>query len=161
MTLKILREFGLGKNILAEKIQLEVMEFLKGLESENGTAFDPHCLIHRSIANIIFSVLFGKRYEHGDPSFLKCIVAVESSMRDAGRDAAILNFLPFLRFLPGDLFHLKRADKNGVVVDSFHKNIYNEHMKNYDENCVNDFISAYRREIKKKEALGKETTLNG
>ena len=31
VTLEILREFGLGKNLLAEKIQQEVVEFLKGL----------------------------------------------------------------------------------------------------------------------------------
>lgn len=161
VALEIMREFGLGKNILAEKIQLEVVEFLKSLESENGTTFDPHCLVYHSIANIVSSVVTGKRYEHGDPFFWKCMAALESNIRDVGRDTTILNFMPFLRFLPGDLFHMKRVYKNSVVVDSFCNDIYKEHTKGYDENCVNDFIYAYIREMKKKESLGEETTLNG
>ena len=34
-------------------------------------------------------------------------------------------------------------------------------MKDYDENCVKDFIHGYIREMRKQEALGGETTLNG
>ena len=73
MALEILREFGLGKNLLAEKIQQEVVEFLKGLENENGATFNPSHLVHLSIANIICSVVFGKRCEHDDVFFLKCM----------------------------------------------------------------------------------------
>ena len=73
VVLEILREFGMGKNLLAEKIQQEVVEFLKGLENENGTSFDPSRLVHLSIANIICSVVFGKRCEHDDVFFLKCM----------------------------------------------------------------------------------------
>ena len=73
VALEILREFGLGKNLLAEKVQQEVEEFLKGLENENGTSFNPSRLVHLSIANIICSVVFGKRFGHGDVFFLKCM----------------------------------------------------------------------------------------
>ena len=161
MALEILREFGLGKNLLAEKVQQEVEEFLKGLENENGTSFNPSRLVHLSIANIICSVVFGKRFEQGDVFFLKCMAALESNMRDVGVDTAILNFMPFLRFLPGDLFHLKRVDRNATLIKSFCRDIYDEHLKDFDENCVKDFIHGYIREMRKQEALGGETTLNG
>ena len=161
MALEILREFGLGKNLLAEKVQQEVEEFLKGLENENGTSFNPSRLVHLSIANIICSVVFGKRFEQGDVFFLKCMAALESNMRDVGGDTAILNFMPFLRFLPGDLFHLKRVDRNGTLIKYFCRDIYDEHLKDFDENCVKDFIHGYIREMRKQEALGGETTLNG
>ena len=161
MVLEILREFGLGKNILAEKIQEEVAEYLRGMESEGGTPFNPSCLTHHSVANVICSVVFGRRFEHGDPFFLKCMAALESNMKDVGGDTTILNFVPILRFLPGDLFHLKRVDRNAVVVDAFCKDMYDEHVKDYDEDSVKDFIHAYVREMKKKEALGEATTLDG
>jgi hypothetical protein len=63
--------------------------------------------------------------------------------------------------LPGDLFHLKRIDANAAIVDKFCLDSYKEHMENYDENNITDFISAYIREMKKKEKAGEETTLNG
>ena len=116
---EFLRECGLGKHLLAEKIQQEVVEFLKGLESENGTSFNPIHLVHRSIANIICSVVFGKRCEHDDVFSLKCLAALESNIRDVGGDTTILNFMPFLRFLSGDLFHLKRVNRNASLVKSF------------------------------------------
>ena len=82
VVLEILREFGPGKNLLAEKIQQEVVEFMKGLEIESGTSFNPSRLVHRSIANIICSVVFGKRCEHDYVFFSKCMAALESNMRD-------------------------------------------------------------------------------
>ncbi|XP_076439979.1 cytochrome P450 2J5-like [Babylonia areolata] len=160
VALDILRELGLGKNILAQKIQEEVVEYLKELEEENGQAFDPCRRTHHGIANIICSVVFGQRYEHGDPFFTKCLSALQSNMRDVGGDASILNFMPYLRFLPGDLFHLKRIARNASLLDKFCLDIYLEHLQRYDENCIDDFISAYIREMKRKEAAGEPTTLN-
>lgn len=161
MALEILREFGLGKNILAEKIQEEVKEYLKGLETENSAAFNPSHLTHHCIANIICSIVFGRRYDFDDPHFLKCMDKLESNMKDVGGDAAILNFMPYLRFLPGDLFHMKRVDRNAAFIDAFCKDAYTEHLKDYDENCVKDFISGYIREMKRKDAADEETTING
>ena len=151
----------MGKNMLAEKIQEEVIEYLKGLEAEGGSTFDPSRLTHHSVANVICSVVFGRRYEVGNPHFWECMARLESNMRDVGGDASILNFLPFLRFLPGDLFRLKRVDTNAAFIDAFCKDSYTEHLQAYDDCCVKDFISAYIREMKKKEGSGESTSLNG
>lgn len=162
VALEILRELGLGKNILAEKILAEAALCLKTLESKNGSSFDPHQILHVSVANIICSIVFGKRYSQEDSQFQKYMAALESNMKDLGRDSALLNFFPFLRFLPGDLFHLKRLVKNKELIKNiFLKGLVEEHLKEHNENCVNDFISAYIREMKKREAAGVSTSLHG
>jgi hypothetical protein len=78
----------------------------------------------------------------------------------AGGESTILNFMPYLRFLPGDPFHTERIKGNTALVRGFCLNSIKEHMDNYDENNITDFISAYIREMKKKEKAREETTLN-
>ena len=69
---KILRDFGMGKNVLANKVQAEVATFLKAIASkvkEGDGCLDLERLTHLSIANNICSVLFGRRYDYDDTEF--------------------------------------------------------------------------------------------
>ncbi|KAL8612107.1 hypothetical protein ACOMHN_013986 [Nucella lapillus] len=160
VVLDILREMGLGKNILAEKIQQEVVDFLKELEDKNGLSFNPCSTLHHSIANIISSVVWGQHYRHSDPHFQKYITALVDNMRDLGGDTAVLNFLPWLRFLPGDLFGFNRVGKRAQMIRLFLIGIYEEHVRDFDESYAKDFVSAYIREMRKKAASGEPTTLS-
>nr|KAG5694761.1 hypothetical protein BaRGS_002714 [Batillaria attramentaria] len=159
ISLEILRELGVGKNILAEKIQEEVVYFLKAIEAESGLSFDPGTVTHHSVANVICSLTFGQRYDHGDPVFLKYLESVEQGMKDVGQAAAILNFLPFLRYLPGDLFRLKSLVQSRDSCDAMYISSIEEHKQEYDENSLHDFIAVYLREIKKREAAGVKSTV--
>lgn len=159
ISIEILKELGLGKNVLAEKIQEEIGYFLKAVESENGQTFDPNPVVHLSVANIICSLTFGKRYEHGDSVFLKYLATVEKGMKDIGRSGALLNFFPILRFLPGDLFGMKSLVETRDYSDIMYINSIEEHKQNYDEHHAGDFIDVYLREIKKREAAGIESTV--
>nr|KAG5694762.1 hypothetical protein BaRGS_002715 [Batillaria attramentaria] len=161
VSLEILREMGLGKNVLAEKIREEIVDYIHLIEAENGLPFNPTRMTHHSVANIICSVTFGKRYQHGDPNFSKYLEALENNMQNVGGNAAILNFLPFLRFLPGDFFCFKRITANAKMIDALCISLIDEHQKEYNENAISDFIGAYIREMKKHEAAKEPTSLNG
>lgn len=160
VSLEILRELGLGKNILAEKIQEEIMEYIHAIEAESGLPFNPSGVTHLSVANVINSVTFGKRYQHGDQHFSKYMEALASNMKNVGGNAAILNFLPCLRYVPGDIFCFKSITRNAKMIDVLCQDLIAEHKKDYDEHSVNDFIGAYIREMKKKQAAGESTSLN-
>lgn len=79
--MEILREMGLGKNILAEKIQQEVSEYIKTIDSLQGQAFDPRNLIHISVSNNICSIVFGKRFEYDDPVFMNYMSSIEENFK--------------------------------------------------------------------------------
>ncbi|KAK0061231.1 cytochrome P450 2F3 [Biomphalaria pfeifferi] len=72
-SLAILRNFGMGKNMLAEKILEEASFYTKELAKTNGKPCDIYNLTNMSISNVISSIIFGKRFEFNDPKFIKQI----------------------------------------------------------------------------------------
>lgn len=76
-----MREMGMGKNVLAEKIQQEVNEYVKVIMSLQGKAFNPRELTHVSVSNNICSIVFGQRFEYNDPLFTKYLAILGENFK--------------------------------------------------------------------------------
>lgn len=72
---------GYGKNVLAEKVQQEVNEYVKAISSLGGKAFDPRELTYVSISNNICSIVFGKRFDYDDPIFMRYLSLMEENFK--------------------------------------------------------------------------------
>ena len=57
-----MKDFGLGKHSIDERIQDEAASLVEIFHQKSNTAFDPQDDITKSIGNIICSITFGKRY---------------------------------------------------------------------------------------------------
>uniref|UniRef100_A0A672TEG2 unspecific monooxygenase n=1 Tax=Strigops habroptila TaxID=2489341 RepID=A0A672TEG2_STRHB len=68
--LSTLRNFGMGKRSIEERIQEETDYFLEEIDKTKGTPFDPTFMLSCAISNIICSIVFGKRYDYKDKKFL-------------------------------------------------------------------------------------------
>ncbi|KAK6189768.1 hypothetical protein SNE40_001764 [Patella caerulea] len=158
--LETLREFGFGRTILEDKIHEEIEHFVEVISEENGGKFDMCRLCEKGVSNIISSMVYGKRFEYDDPVFTGFLDELESLSKKIGY-GSVLNVFPFLRFLPGDMFNYQSVlinldyIRNKVILPSI-----NEHMKNFDENHVDDYISSYIREMKKVSKTGQPSYLN-
>ncbi|KAI9547519.1 hypothetical protein NQZ68_017072 [Dissostichus eleginoides] len=71
--LMTLRNFGLGKNSMEERIHGEIKYITDDLEKSIGKSYSPQLMFHNAASNIICQVLFGQRYEY-DEEFIKVIV---------------------------------------------------------------------------------------
>ena len=60
-TLRALRDFGVGKSSLEEKIKDEVEVVLAEFDLNKGKPFDPKQLLNKAVSNIICSIIFGQR----------------------------------------------------------------------------------------------------
>uniref|UniRef100_A0A3P8X2S8 Cytochrome P450, family 2, subfamily X, polypeptide 9 n=1 Tax=Cynoglossus semilaevis TaxID=244447 RepID=A0A3P8X2S8_CYNSE len=69
-SLMTLRNFGLGKQSMEQRILAEISHVTKVLEENAGGTMDPHLLFHNAASCIICQVLFGKHFEYED-EFLK------------------------------------------------------------------------------------------
>ncbi|XP_025098460.1 cytochrome P450 2J2-like isoform X2 [Pomacea canaliculata] len=148
-SLEILRELGMGKNILAEKIQEEVKEYIEAIAKKNGEPQDLTRITQVSVSNNICSIVFGKRFEYEDPVFKGYMQRIEENIQAAGTVAVVQTF-PVFRFIPGDPFGVRKIFDNVIaILNTLIKPFIDLHVKNFDENCVDDFISAYLREIRK------------
>ncbi|XP_010012181.1 PREDICTED: cytochrome P450 2C21-like isoform X3 [Nestor notabilis] len=68
--LSALRNFGMGKRSIEERIQEETEYFLEEIDKTKGTPFDPTFMLSCAISNVICSIVFGKRYDYKDKKFL-------------------------------------------------------------------------------------------
>ena len=60
-TLRALRDFGVGKSSLEEKIKEEVEVVLAEFDTNTNLPFDPKHLFDKAVCNVICSMLFGQR----------------------------------------------------------------------------------------------------
>ncbi|XP_046585104.1 cytochrome P450 2U1-like [Haliotis rubra] len=158
--LNTLREFGAGRNIMEDKIHEEISQFIEAFEAERGQGFDCKRLVHNAVSNVICSTVFGKRFEYTDPLFITFLKAMEQNFANVGA-AGVLNVLPIVRFLPGDLFKFKVTMQNVEKIESLLLDpMIEEHLKNHDDDNVDDFIHAYIKEMRLRKEKQEDTTLD-
>ena len=66
-----MRDFGLGKRSLEERIRDEGKALVEQMKAEGGKPFDPNQYLGPAVSNIICSINFGKRYH----SFFLCLMS--------------------------------------------------------------------------------------
>lgn len=146
-TLNTLRSFGFGKRSLETKIHEEINKLLVEFRKHEGEAFDPKLIIMTSFCNVICSITFGTDYSHDDPEFQHILKIVEKFF-ELANPTGLLNFMPALRYLPGDLFSFKAF----MAIDKETKDFFDKRMevckKKFDENDIGDFISAFLKEMR-------------
>ncbi|KAH9489487.1 Cytochrome P450 2C3 [Bulinus truncatus] len=116
VALQILRNFGLGQNMLAERIQEEMTHFVCCVADNDGKPTDIRLLINTSTANIMASILFGQRFEYTDLSFQKLITYLSQLATDF--DAAGIKFIDKSQsgeenFISSYLEERKKRQKSG------------------------------------------------
>ncbi|XP_046573676.1 cytochrome P450 2J4-like [Haliotis rubra] len=156
-SLTVLRDLGLGKNVMETRIHEEVMSCLDAIMSENGAAFDIHCTIHTSVCNVISSLSFGKRFEHDDPEFRTYMDTVDEGMKLVG-GTSLCHFFPWLKYCPGDPLKLRVIEANDKVVRDFVRKQIALHRTDPLLQQEDDFVNAYIREIDKQQTLNAENT---
>ena len=142
--LTILRAFGMGKNIMASKIREEVDVYLEKIAELGGRPSDIRVLTGVSISNVICSIIMGRKFEHEDPFFRQMIGLVSKIVTHIG-GTALLNHLPSLRHLPGDLFRARELQQYTADVSNiFISPVIDKHKARFDPKLEpSNFIDAY------------------
>ncbi|XP_076441361.1 cytochrome P450 2B4-like [Babylonia areolata] len=164
VSLEILRVMGMGKNMLAEKIQEEITHYIRAIKDHQGALVDLARMTQVSVSNNICSILFGKRYDYQDPGFLHLMHCFDRNFRLL-TGTAILNFIPSLGHIPGDPFKGQETKANAESIYRFAGKHVVKHQKAMDREAEGiengDFIHSYLRQVQKHRARGDvNTSLN-
>ncbi|CAH1783208.1 unnamed protein product [Owenia fusiformis] len=155
--LSTLRNFGLGKNKLEEKIDVEIEYLCQLLDSYNGEAKDLSITLKNAVSNIICSLIFGHRFDYEDATFKRMLNLQQENFDENLLYAGIATIVPGARYLPGDFFRLKRANE---IVNELRSKIfkaeYDDHMAKFDPNNIGDYIDAFILEMKERAKRGSE-----
>ncbi|BFZ07838.1 hypothetical protein BsWGS_10876 [Bradybaena similaris] len=160
-SLSILRSFGMGKNVMADRIQEEVSYILEKFAAFKGRPEDVRLLLNVSVSNVICSVAVGQRFDHDDPYFVRFMILLRDALK-YNRSVAILTPFKYLFYLPGDLFHAKKwIFASSEINEGFGKVYVSKLKQACKENEEPDnFVAAYIKEMKKLKDKGVDTHLD-
>ncbi|CAJ0934876.1 unnamed protein product, partial [Ranitomeya imitator] len=127
-TLSTLRDYGMGKKTIEDKIIEEAECLVQKLKSYDGKPFDNLTSINAAVANIIVAILLSHRFEYEDPTILKLIGLINENIRLLGSPwIRLYNSFPTLMgLLPGP-----------------HRTIFENMKKELDVNDQRNFIDAF------------------
>ena len=139
-----LQHFGFGKASFETKIFREVNCFISFLKVQKGRPIDVQKYIHTSVANVVISIVCGKRYDYDDELFQQLVLDSEIAANHVLKVSVLLKCAPFLKYLPGDPFCMELMGKNLNKWMEYYRNMYEEHVKKLDENDPKDFFDMFK-----------------
>ncbi|MGH0130102.1 UNVERIFIED_CONTAM: hypothetical protein FKN15_006163 [Acipenser sinensis] len=149
-TLSTLRDFGMGKKTIEDRIIEESQRLVEVFQSHKGKPFDPQIIINSAVSNIICSIMFGDRFDYSDTQFLNLqrilngIVSLIVSPK-----TQLYNMFPFLGFFLSD--H-KKAHTNGTMLQEYFRNTYKDCKDSVDSNDLRSFIDTFISRQREEEA---------
>ncbi|XP_053462266.1 cytochrome P450 2G1-like isoform X2 [Nycticebus coucang] len=102
-SLTILRDFGMGKRSIEERIQEEAGYLLEELRKTKGAPIEPTFFLSRTVSNVISSVVFGSRFDYEDKQFLHLLQLMNENFFEFSTPwTQLYNMFPgIMQYLPG------------------------------------------------------------
>uniref|UniRef100_A0A8C6YM87 Cytochrome P450 2W1-like n=1 Tax=Nothoprocta perdicaria TaxID=30464 RepID=A0A8C6YM87_NOTPE len=135
-TMATMRDLGMGKRLAEERIQEELHFLVDLIQSFKGELR----FLNTAPTNITFAILFGRRFDYKDPTFVTLLRLIDEVMLLLGSPFLhLFNFYPFLGFLfkPHKMI-LKKVEEVCVILNKHIK----ESKKNINENNLTSYIDA-------------------
>ncbi|XP_074087977.1 cytochrome P450 2C19-like [Macrotis lagotis] len=137
-----LRNLGMGKRSIEERVQEEAKCLVKEIKKANGEPCDPKFMLECAPCNVICSVVFHKRFEYNDQKFLYLMEVLDESIKIVTSPwIKMYNFIPsIVHYLPGP--HRKFLN-NSQILHNFIGERVKEHLETLDINNPRDFIDYF------------------
>uniref|UniRef100_A0A8C5N8Z6 Cytochrome P450 2D3-like n=1 Tax=Gouania willdenowi TaxID=441366 RepID=A0A8C5N8Z6_GOUWI len=145
-----LRNFGMGKKSMEDRIHGEIQYIHKILENSIGTTINPQVLFYNAASNIISQVLFNTRYDYDNDIIrviIRCITEIPKYAYGAW--ATLYDHLPMIQNLP---LPFREAFKSHKTLQTFISNNVTEHMRNRIPGEPKDFLDCYLDELEQRGA---------
>ncbi|KAM3911012.1 cytochrome P450 2H1-like [Leptodactylus fuscus] len=141
-SLTTLRNFGMGKRSIEERIQEEAGCLIEKFMKEKDHSINPEDILRLAVSNVICSVVFGERFDYEDPKFLTLISYIHNlSEMFNSRSGQLYNMFPtIMKRLPGP--HQTMIKTMNTLNQSI-KEMLDTHRDTLDENCPRDFIDCF------------------
>ncbi|XP_018429724.1 PREDICTED: cytochrome P450 2F2-like [Nanorana parkeri] len=141
-----LRNFGMGKRSVEERIQEEAMFLIKEFKKINGTPVNPTKYLAQTVCNVICSIVFGSRFNYED----KRLLAVTESIYNnflimSGTWGTLYNMYPnLMEYVPGP--HKKIGKYFNMIYDMSAESI-KQHEETLDPENPRDYIDCFLMKI--------------
>ncbi|XP_076981605.1 cytochrome P450 2C19-like [Tamandua tetradactyla] len=147
-SLMTLRNFGMGKRSIEDRVQEEARCLVEELRKTNGSPCDPTFILACAPCNVICSIIFKNRFEYNDKSFLSLMETFYENFKIAGSAwIQVCNMFPMLvHVFPG---RHNKYFKNKDYLHDFILEKVKEHQQSFDINNPQDFIDCFLIQMEK------------
>ncbi|KAM5145973.1 cytochrome P450 2H2-like [Mantella aurantiaca] len=141
-SLTTLRNFGMGKRSVEERIQEEARCLRDTFLMNKDKLINPNYLLRLAVSNVICSIVFGERFDYEDVKFLNLMKLMHEIVTLMNSTAVqLVNLFPTLmKYVPGP--HKKLLQHFAKLKD-FLRDMVKAHKETFDENCPRDFIDSF------------------
>ncbi|XP_056419956.1 cytochrome P450 2K6-like isoform X2 [Hyla sarda] len=141
-TLSTLRDYGMGKRTIENKITEEAEYLVEKFRSYEGKPFDNLTSINAAVANIIVAILLSKRYDYEDPIIQRLMGLINENLRLFGNPWVRLynSFSTLMDFLPGP--H-RKVFQNIREFQKFIRATFTKQKKELDVNDQRNLVDAF------------------
>uniref|UniRef100_A0A2K5WFH1 unspecific monooxygenase n=1 Tax=Macaca fascicularis TaxID=9541 RepID=A0A2K5WFH1_MACFA len=141
-SLMTLRNFGMGKRSIEDRVQEEALCLVEELRKTNASPCDPTFILGCAPCNVICSVIFHNRFDYKDQRFLNLMEKFNENLRILSSPwiQVCNNFPALIDYLPGS--HNKIV-KNFAYVKSYVLERIKEHQESLDMDNPRDFIDCF------------------
>ncbi|XP_049987961.1 cytochrome P450 2B1 [Alexandromys fortis] len=150
-SLATMRDFGMGKRSVEERIQEEARCLVEELRKSQGAPLDPTFLFQCITANIICSIVFGERFDYKDRQFLRLLDLFYQtfSLISSFSSQVFELFSGFLKYFPGT--HIQVSKNLQEILDYIGHSV-EKHRETLDPNNPRDFIDTYLLRMEKEKS---------
>uniref|UniRef100_A0A4X2KXH1 unspecific monooxygenase n=1 Tax=Vombatus ursinus TaxID=29139 RepID=A0A4X2KXH1_VOMUR len=144
-SLMTLRNFGMGKRSIEERVQEEAQCLVEKLRKTKGQPTDPTFILGCAPCNVICSILFHNRFEYNDEKFLNLMNLLKENFQVLSSPWAqvrleLFSYSVVVLYLPGK--H-KQFSRNIEEIKTFALERVKEHHKMLDPSNPQDYIDCY------------------
>ncbi|CAH2314066.1 cytochrome P450 2G1-like [Pelobates cultripes] len=102
-SLTTLRNFGMGKRSIEERILEEAQCLVAELRSYKGKSFDPTTILVQCVSNVISSIVFGSRFEYNNKKLQTLLSLFAATFNDmSSKWGQLYEMLPMvMKYIPG------------------------------------------------------------
>uniref|UniRef100_A0A8D0HH11 Cytochrome P450 family 2 subfamily AH member 13 n=1 Tax=Sphenodon punctatus TaxID=8508 RepID=A0A8D0HH11_SPHPU len=137
-----LKNFGMGKRSLEERIKEEAQFLMAEFRKTQGKPFDPTFFLSCAGSNIICTLVFGDRFEYTDKKFLTLLDLINSNWKlmSSTWGQLLFTFPKIMRHVPGP--H-RLIYKNYLKLAEFVRERIEMNRETLDSNHMRDFIDCF------------------
>ncbi|KAK3800247.1 hypothetical protein RRG08_018857 [Elysia crispata] len=124
ITKSVLREFGMGKSLMADKIATELQIFTERQRNLEGKAIHLPSISSPTACNIVCSITFGNRFDYDD-EYCKRMMKNSDAYLDKAPLIWVCNATTFFKKLPDDLSGTKEYE---ACIKDLNENFYEANL---------------------------------
>lgn len=141
-SLMTLRNFGMGRRSIEDRIQEEARCLVDELRKTNGEPCDPTFILGCAPCNVICSIVFQNRFDYKDQEFLTFLDILNENVEILSSPWIQIcnNFPAIIDYLPG---RHRKLHKNFAFAEHYFLSKVKQHQESLDINSPRDFIDCF------------------